>query len=160
VMLFALVAASGAVTTTSAETAFTGAQFTVKGNSLRPCDVLRIRLQGIAPATNSTDTLTIKLYLGATVIIATAAVDVNNNDEFFIDVEIVIRTNGAGGTFVAAGTQALGTPGTATMKPFLLGSTAIDTTADQLIKATATWSTNNAGNSCRVDILDVELLRK
>jgi hypothetical protein len=146
--------ASSAVTTTAAETAFDQTA-TIPANTLKAAKRIKILLQGIATATNSTDTLTVKLKIGTQVIIATAAVDVANNDIFFIEAELIIRTDGATGTLVAAGLQGLGTPGTVTGKPFNLGSTAIDTTVDQLVSATATWSTNNAGNSCRQDMLDV-----
>jgi hypothetical protein len=159
-LLYTQLAASTAVTTTTAETTLDKSSYTIKGNTLRPGDVLRVRGQVIATATNSTDTLTLKLYLGATAVLATAAVDVANNDIGFFDVDMQVRTVGAGGTFVAAGNEALGTPGTATSKPGNLASTSIDTTADQTVKMTATWSTNNAGNSCRSDVFDVQLLRK
>jgi predicted RecA/RadA family phage recombinase len=154
---YAAVVASSAVTNTTAETAFDKSH-TIPANTLQAGDVLKIRGQVIAPATNSTDTLTLKLKIGATVIVATAAVDVANNDIGYFDATVVVRTNGAGGTIVAAGEQALGTPGTVTGKPFNLASTAIDTTVDQLISVTATWSVANAGDSCRLDLLTVERL--
>lgn len=154
-MLFAAVVASTAVTNTTVETAF-DQSVTLAANALRAGDVIRIIAQGIATATNSTDTLTVKLYIGGTVIVATAALDVANNDLFTVSCDLVVRTDGAGGTIVAFGSSFIGTPGTASSKPYALASTAIDTTAAQLIKATATWSVANAGDSCRLDVLNVE----
>jgi hypothetical protein len=90
---------------------------------------------------------------------ATAAVDVANGDIGFFMCDIVIRTIGANGTFVATGVQALGVPGTVTAKPFFLASTAIDTTATHLINVNADWSVAAAANSCRLDILNVQHIK-
>lgn len=155
---FASVAASSAVTTTTTPTVF-DKNVSVPANYLQAGDVIRVRAQVIATATNSTDTLTLALMLGSQSIIATAAVDVANNDIGYIDADIVVRTIGASGTIVAAGVQGLGTPGTVTAKPASMASTTIDTTAAQTLGVQATWSTNNAGNSCRLDVLDVQLIR-
>ncbi len=160
-VLYRNVAASAAVTTTTTETLF-DKSYTIPANSLRVGDILTVRAQAIATATNSTDTLTLKLYLGGltgTAICTTGAIDVANGDIGYINATIVIRTIGASGTFVATGVQSLGVPGTVTAKPFLLGSTAIDTTATKVLGVSATWSTNNAGNSARLDVFEVENVR-
>ncbi len=44
-----------------------------------------------------------------------------------------------------------------TIKDDILASTAIDTTTSKAIGVSATWSVANAGNSCRLDFLRVEL---
>jgi hypothetical protein len=156
---YAALAASAAVTNTTTQTAFDKAH-TIPANTLRAGDIIRVRAQGIATATNSTDTLAGTVRLGTTDVVASPAVDVANNDIFVIDVDIVIRTVGAGGTFVAAGAAATGVPGTATMRAVHKASTAVDTTADISVNVTATWSVANAGNSCRLDVLDVQIIRK
>jgi len=152
-------AASTAVSNDTAETNF-DTYVTLPANSLAPGDVIRVRAQVIATSTNSTDTLTLKLKLGTTTIVSTAAVDVANNDIGFIDFDIVIRTDGASGTMVGAGVQGLGVPGTVTAKPALLASTAIDTTASKVVAVSATWSNASASNSCRLDVLNVQVLKK
>lgn len=121
--------------------------------------MIRVRAQAIATATNSTDTLDLQLRLNTTDILATGAVDVANNDIGYIDADIVIRTIGAGGTMVAAGVVALGVEGTVTAKPKKLASTAIDTTAAISVNVSATWSVANTGNSVRLDVLDVQVIR-
>lgn len=153
------VAASSAVTTTASETSF-GQTLSIPANSLTAGDVLEIFTQGIATATNSADTLTIKVKIGSTVLVSTAAVDVANNDVWVIDCRVAVRTAGASGTLVAAGIVALGTPAEATTVVEKAGgsfvaSTTVDTTAAQTIDVTATWSSNNAGNSCRQDMFIV-----
>ncbi len=154
----AIVAASTAISNNAAETAF-DQKLTIPANMLRAGDIVRIRAQAIATSTNSSDTLTLKAYIGATLIIATAALDVSNNDIGFFDIDLVIRTIGASGTFVATGVQGIGTPGTVTGKPFNLGSTAIDTTAALDVVIKALWGAANVGDSCRLDVLNVQIIR-
>jgi hypothetical protein len=73
--------------------------------------------------------------------------------------EVVIRTAGASGTMVGCGTykSVPAAEGTATYKDDILASTAVDTTAAQVVGVAATWNSTNAGNSCRLDVLRVEL---
>lgn len=158
-LLYSAEAASTVITNTVAETDF-DKQVTIPANTLQVGDVIRVRGQAIAPSTNSTDTLTLRLKIGATVVVATAAVDVANSDIGYLEADVVVRTVGANGTIVAGGVQALGTEGTVSAKPFKLASTAIDTTVAQTVKASAQWSVANAGNQVRLDVLDIELLRK
>lgn len=150
-------AASTAVTNTTTQTAFDTA-VTLAANTLKVGSRIRVRAQAIATATNSTDTLNIILRLGTTDLLATGAVDVANSDIGFIDAEFVVRTIGASGTMVGVGHTAIGAPGTVTSKPKILASTAVDTTTALSVNATATWSVANAGNSCRLDLMDVEVL--
>ncbi len=158
--MLSAVAASSAVTNTTTETAFDNSSVVIPANTLNAGDVIRVRAQGTNTSGNSTDTLTIKLKVGTTVIVATAAVDVTDGggDVFWIDAEIVIRTTGGTGTFVAGGTQGLGVPGTVTAKPWLKASTTIDTTAAQTLTVTATWSVASASDSCRLDVYDVQVI--
>lgn len=152
-----ITAASTAVSNTASETAF-DKTITIPANSVQVGDTLRITGQVIATATNSTDTLNIKLKIGSTVIVATGALDATNNDVAVFFADVTIRTVGASGTLVAFGMATIGPVSSATMKPFYLASTAIDTTADMTISATATWSAASSGDSCRLDGLTVTKL--
>lgn len=151
------VAAGTALTASSTETTLLSA--TIPANKLRVGDVIRVRAQGIATATNSTDTLTPRLRLGTTIagtaVSAIAATDVANSDIFYFDQEIVIRTIGASGTYVAAGVCAIAATGVAPALATILASTAIDTTVANTIYFTGQWSTTSASNSCRGDMLTV-----
>jgi hypothetical protein len=153
-MLYTSIGVSNVITNTVAETAFNKTAVFAP-NTLKVGDFIHILAHVLCPATNSTDTLLLKLKIGATVLVATAAVDVANADIGLIDFVLCIRTVGAGGTFIGVGTQALGTPGTVTSKPVNLASTAIDTTASQTISVTATWSVANAGDQAELDLLCV-----
>jgi hypothetical protein len=155
-------AASTAVSNTTTETLF-DKSYSLPANTLKAGTLVRIRYQGIATATNSTDTLAIKLYIGGlsgTVLISHAATDVANNDVFSGEMSLICRTAGASGTIVGAGTykSVPAAAGTATYKDAILASTTIDTTAAQVIGVSAQWSVASASNSCRLDFLSVEVL--
>lgn len=157
-----LTAAGTALSNTTTETAL--ATQTIQANLLKAGDRIRIKYQGIATATNSTDTLAIKLYIGGlsgTVLVSEAATDVANNDVFLGEYELVIRTSGASGTVVGFGEYKSipAAEGTMTIKDDILASTAIDTTAAQVVAVSGTWSVANAGNSCRLDILSVDIIQ-
>jgi hypothetical protein len=158
---------STAVTTTTTETLF-DTLYSIPANTIKAGTLIKVRFQGIATATNSTDTLTIKLYfgctnanppVGGTLLISMAATDVANNDVFQGEYELICRTAGASGTIVGVGTykSVPAAEGTMTIKDDILASTALDTTAAQLLAVSATWSTNNSGNSCRLDVMKVEI---
>jgi hypothetical protein len=156
-LIYSNVAASTALTASSTATKF-DKSYTFPADSLFAGDVIRVLAQVIATSTNSTDTLTIELMIGSTVVAATPALDATNNDLSVIFGEIVIRTAGASGTLVGAGTVGIGPATTATMKQFALASTAIDTTASQQVAIRGTWSTNSGSNSCRLDVLNISRL--
>jgi len=152
--------ASTAISASSTETLF-DTFATIKGGILAPGSLLKIRYQGIATATNSTDTLAIKLYFGGlagVALTAMAATDVADSNVFQGEYELAIRTIGASGTMVGLGLfkSIPAAEGTATIKDDILASTAVDTTISNVIGVSATWSTTNAGNSVRLDFMRVE----
>lgn len=155
-------AASAAHTNTTTEALF-DAQYSIPANTLKAGTVIKVRYQGIATATNSTDTLTIKLYIGGlsgTAILTGTATDVADNNIFAGEALIQIRTAGASGTLVAVGTHTdvPAASGTATHGICeITASTTIDTTAAQVIGVGADWSVAHAGNSARLDIMVVEI---
>jgi hypothetical protein len=154
-------AASTAISNSTTETLFS-TQYSVPAKSLRPGQLIKIRFQGIATATNSTDTLAIKLYIGGlsgTALISMAATDVADNNVFEGEYEVIMRTVGASGTMVGTGTfkSVPAAEGTATYKDDILASTAIDTTVAQVIGVSATWSVASASNSVRLDFMRVEI---
>lgn len=154
-------AASTAVSNTVTETLFS-TSYSIPGNTLAPGQLIRVRYQGIATATNATDTLALKLYIGGltgTLLLSQAAQDVANNDVFQGEYTLILRTVGAAGTIVGCGTgkSVASAEGTMTAKDDILASTAIDTTTAKTIGVSAQWSVANAGNSVRLDMLVVEL---
>lgn len=133
--------------------------YDIPANSLKAGDVIRVRAQVTVNDNNGTDTLTLLLTLDGTTIATTGAVDVADGDIGYFEADIVIRTIGASGTLVASGVQALGVPGTVTGKPFLLGSTAVDTTQALTVAVNADWSAAHADNEASLSLLTVELIR-
>ena len=159
-MVFMNEAPGSTVTNTTVETVM-GNTFIIPANSIKVGDFIHVVGHALVVNHNSTDTLTLKLKITdgthVTTLIATAAVVVAVNDIALIDCMLQIRTVGvyASGTFIAVGTQALGTPGTVTAKPFNLPSTSIDTTLAQTIEVTATWSVASANDVVELDMLAV-----
>lgn len=154
--LYTSVAASAEHENTTTEAAF-DKSYTIPANVLTAGTVIHVVGQAYVVDNNSTDTLTLALKIGTTTVAVTAAVDVADGDIGYFDAWITIRTAGASGTLVATGVQGLGVPGTVTAKPFLLGSTAVDTTATQLISVTADWSAAHADDEVLLDVLNVFL---
>lgn len=164
-LIYSNAVASAAISDTAAETAFTFTGETapsVPANTLKPGDTLRISFNGIATATNSTDTLAIKVYVGSVEVCALAAVDVANNDTFQGYVDVQIRAVGSAGTCVSmcphsvVGAGKTDGSSAVTWRSEYKASQAIDTTAAQTITVKATWSVQSASNSCRLDTLLVE----
>jgi len=153
-LLYSATAASALITNTTDETAF-DKTYSIPANTLRVGDVIRIKGHVTTPSTNSTNTLTLKVKLGSTILLASAAVDVANGDIGAFEVEVIVRTVGASGTIVAIGDIGLGVIGTVGLNPKLLASTAIDTTAAQAVTVTATWSAASESNTVRLDSLSV-----
>lgn len=151
--LFNQIAASTAVTAAS-ETDF-DQYVTIAANTLRAGHRIKFRAQGILTTTTDTDTMIVKLKIGTTVIATLTGADATNNDIFYLEGELVVRTSGASGTAVAAGSGAIGVEATATSEPFKLASFTLDTTAANVFKLTGTWS--DTGNSARTDLFTVEL---
>lgn len=160
-VLYTNVAASAAHANTTTEALFSTLA-TIPANTLKAGTLIKIRFQGIATATNSTDTLTIVLYFGGltgTALISLAATDVADNNVFTGEYELIIRTIGSSGTMVGVGTYKSipAAEGTMTVKDDILASTAVDTTVAQVVGVGADWSVANAGNSARLDFLRVEI---
>lgn len=135
-------AASSAVTNTVTETNF-DTKYTIPANSLTAGTVVRARFQGIATSTNATDTLTIRGKLGSTVVFATTAVDVANDNIFAGEMTLIFRTVGASGTVV--GSAMYNNPGAegAAILTKSLASTSADTTAAITLAISAEWSVAN-----------------
>jgi hypothetical protein len=121
--------------------------------------VIRVRAQVIATATNSTDTLTLKLLIGTTTVASTGAVDVANNDIGYFDA-LTIRSDTAAAPWSHPAPRDSARP--ARRPPSRSTSRAARSTRPPPagVKVSATWSVANAGNSCRLDQLVVELLRQ
>jgi hypothetical protein len=162
---FVATAASTALSASSTETIFDNSAYNMPADTLKAGTVVRVRFQGIATATNSTDTLQVKLYIGGstsnltgTALITTAATDAANNDIFTGEFYLTCRTAGATGTIVGWGNfSEVGAAGGA-LKSAYVASTTVDTTGALPIKVSGKWSTTSGSNSCRLDVMSVEVI--
>lgn len=153
-LLYANTADSASVTNTTTETAF-DKSVTLVGAELLAGDVIHVVARAFCVSTNSTDTLTLKLYAGTEEIATTGAVDVANSDIGFIESWIVVRTAGASGAVSATNLVALGVPGTVTAKPSRKDQASEDLSGNVAITVKATWSVASASNDVILEDLIV-----
>lgn len=157
--VFRQIAASTAITgATETETNFDQA-YTMPANTLKAGTRVKVRAQGIHTATTGSETHSILLKLGSTTLASKASIDPANNDIFFIDFELVIRTAGESGTMVGCGLIATGANGTAAANAVHLAETAVDTTAEMDIAvAIDRQASATDGDSARLDFLTVDVI--
>jgi hypothetical protein len=156
----AQVAAGTAHTNSTTETALSS--YTIPANTLVAGSTIRCWAQGIATATNSSDTLTIFLRLGTSAttasneaVFTSTSPDAVNNDVFALHAVIQVRT----ATTAVAMISYQDPDAVATAPKWLLKAEfAIDVTAANFLQCSADWSVANAGNSCRSDMFIVDVV--
>jgi len=155
------VAASTALTASSTETLFS-TSYSIPANTLVPGQLIKISYWGIVTASNASDTFASVLRIGGvagTALYTHTATDATNNDIFLGEYTLVVRTTGASGTIVGWGwgKNVPAVEATTAVRTDVLASTAIDTTVAQVIGVTGQFSSTNAGNSARLDMLAVQM---
>jgi len=152
---------------TTLQVASADGKVTIAADVLSAGSVIDVKALVNCTSTNSTDTLTLKLYAGdatapgsSLLLCDTAAVDVADDDIGVLEATVVVRTGEATGTAFALSRWALDAPGTATYRPTSYLSsgaatemTAIDFTSAIELFVTAEWSVAHANNSCRLELL-------
>lgn len=118
-------------------------------NSLRPKRVFRVNLLGRYSAANNSDTVTIRIKVGGTVVgtIITPAAVVSDAP-ISVHCNMTVRSIGSGGVIVAYTQADLDNGGADNANTT---ETLIDTTTHNTIQATATWSAANVGNTVSID---------
>lgn len=153
------------VTNTVTETAFSQ-KITVPAYTLKALSMVRFGGAVISTSTNSTDTLTVKAYLGTAadntghLIYDSGALDVANNDACAFEGWCQVKTAGGASTGILTA-FAVGAPKSAgTLKGTTLDAVEaqFSTIADMYLVVTATWSVASASNICRLDALWAEIL--
>lgn len=150
--LSVITAASSTITNTTTETAFS-TTFSIPANRLRVGSVLRLRARASVSSGNSTDTLTLRARLtnaAGALLGEGPAVDVTNGggDVGDIDLEMIVRTLGGGGTMMTNGKIGLLT---AVKSTGSAGAVTIDTTVANVLVITAQWSVASASNIVAMD---------
>ena len=145
--------ASAVIASTDAETDFDKDR-DIAANTLAAGDRIDIIACGTVLDVNATPNLTIKLYLGSTVIYTSGAVAAVQNDTFEIRATVIVRSIGATGSVVA---MAIGndTNDGALGKTTVIGS--LNTTAAIKIKVSAEWSASDASNQARLETIVADI---
>jgi predicted RecA/RadA family phage recombinase len=156
--------ASDTLTNLTAETAFATA-VTIPAASLVAGDVIRVRAAIEVTGQNSTNTHTFKVKISTasgvfTQIVTTGAVNAPSGDLALIDLDVLFTAVGASGSCYALGFQGFGVPGTATLSPCLLTTTAINTAIAVTIEVTCTQSAQSTSNIAQLLELTATKLRK
>ena len=143
----------------SAETVL--GSYTIAANTIVLGSAVNIRFQGIQTAVNVVDTLEIKLRVGGLTLTGTVLMDIGPtigaaNNVFTGEMVLVSRAApGATAPMVGIGSHAaLGAVGGAVLTD-KLAATNFATNGNLLVEVTGQFSSNSAGNSCRLDILNV-----
>jgi len=159
---------STGVTAGTNETAFTNL-VQIPANTLAANDIIRVRARTFCVATNSTDTLTLKLKFAAAagltsstlVLSSTAATDVANSDSQTLSAELRVVAIGAAATakFNGSGMSFVDSAGTAIRGTAINDDTSVATNAIIDCGVTYTWSVSNANNQVRIKHLFIEVIR-
>ena len=120
----------------------------IQPEDIVPGDVLEVKALVNATATNSTDTLTLRLLFAGEEIITTTAVDVADGDFGVFHAFIRFNSIGAAASIKGHGYWALGVPGSEVNNPFIKAAATEDISAAWNVAVEADWSVANAGNSC------------
>lgn len=162
--LYAIAAAGTALTNTTTETVMAGT--TLPAYHFQIGKRYRIRGTVRATATNSTDTLQVRLRIGTatltgTVIVDGTAVDVANDNLVHFEVEGIVRAIGAGAsgcTVAWTGFASIaGAEGTVTSRvAFEIDTT--DSTVTNYVQITGAWSVASASNSAIAEAFTVDEL--
>ena len=110
-------------------------------------------------SSNAADTWTFRLRLGGltgTLLFASAAIDIENDDVFTFEGYAEVRTTGAGGTFDAMTRFSDVVADTSTLNEILGG--AVDTTASADLVVTVECSSANAGNQVSLRHFSAEVM--
>jgi hypothetical protein len=160
--LYELAAAGTTVTTTSTETV--SASATIPANLLTTGSVVRVRVQGIQTAVNGADTCRFQVRIGPTTLTGQGVLDstaVAGGVSYIFVGEFSLTCRAvpsATSACVGAGIQNVLAASGAAMLNTYLGSTNFATNGALLVEATIKFSSANAGNSARVDLLEVTVL--
>lgn len=149
-----LASAGGSVHVDHAQT------YSIPANTLKAGTVLKI--SGMVRVTNSsgTDTLEVKLYLGATTLLTTTAFDPDAAGDFVMfEAELVSRAAPGAAvelTGIAKWTTLDGS--TLARAEVILAPTAHATNGALVVKVSSKWSATTASTNARLEMLNVEIL--
>lgn len=154
--LYAATAAGAVIQPADTNPTSMGVGYTFPANFLQVGDLVHIVGNVLVPtATNATNTLTVKLMLGAVELATTPALDASANDVAHFDIWLHVRAIGASGSVLAVGAVGFGPEATGTMKPSYAAPATLNTTVANLLDLTLTASAAHADNKAQVTDLVV-----
>lgn len=136
---------------------------TIKANSLVAGKSYLIKLYGYISTASIAPNWEIQTKVGGTTIASTTAVAAHvslSNRRVEIMTILTCRTTGTSGTIAAQGSFGYNTSGTNSIVREMLntGLATIDTTADQTLDVTFTWSAANTGNTITITNATIEVM--
>lgn len=150
-------AASTAVTATG-PTVFSNGTFTIDGSKLKAGDMLRIHAAGIIGTSTGTETTVVEVLVGTEVVGATATLDTTSADVFVLNLNVVVRVAGASGKLLASGSQSIGPPASATLKP-LCSSELSEDISSTALTVTCRVTHSSTGESTVLHTFTLEIIR-
>lgn len=156
------VPAGNTIASTNAETAFSST-YTIPANTLKIGSVIKMKLFGIYGTTLVAPTLTGKIKIGSTVVLNTGALSAVaglTNSGWFADALVSINSIGSNGSFEVQGFAEFATAATAGLNVNVANAApfTIDSTLDQILSITATWSAANSANTITLRQLAIETI--
>ena len=156
-MISRIIAAGTAHTNSTDEAVL--ASYTLAGYAFQPGKAYGFSALVQATATNSTDTLAIRIRLGPTTLTGTAmvtsaAVDVADADFYLVEGTLLARDVDSSSTVWGQGIGGFSTTGESAAV-YANSITTLDLTVANLLELTADWSVASAGNSCRAERFEV-----
>lgn len=153
------VSASDSVTAAASNNAFVdfATTYSIPTNTLKSGSVVRATAMVRVSDASGADTLTVKLVLGSTDLIATTAVDPGaTTDLHILEFEITSRAApSASSSLVGSGRWITNTGGTIAHGTGLLGATNFATNGALVLKPAAKWSSNTANTACLLESFNV-----
>lgn len=145
--------------TVATEQFFDNLAVTLPANTLALGRRVRVRWHGEATVDSGADTLTIKIYIGSTAIVTTAAVNTAANDKF-VGEFVMNAPSAAGAAALCFGWGMYTDPAATAFKVAqnANGGTALATNGALVVRASATWSATTATNTVVLDVFTVDIL--
>lgn len=149
---------SSAIASTNTATNFS-VNRTLSYSMFQPGRVFNLKANGVY-STTGTPTLTFQIRYGSTVLLAfSAKTGINNasNQGWAIEADLVVRSTGASGTLMCAGTVRINTSaGVDTIETVVNNAaTTVDTLTTANLQVNLTWSANSASNTSTLKSLIV-----
>jgi hypothetical protein len=131
------------------------AQYTIPSGVLTAGSVIRIRVSGAAVSVGGGGDFGVLLYIGGTLLTASAQIGIATSPEFYMEADVVVRASPSASTAVRANGRATIGNGPAADVAIDRTTANLATNGTLLIKAQAFHQ--NAGNTSRVDFFEVDI---